>query len=79
MRKAELLAANNMVQEYRSDSWIQRRRYHRMIEKRLRYVCPPDMSLAAALEALFWILLAAACFACVVALPVMFVRWWLCV
>lgn len=79
MRKAELLMANNMVQEYRRDSWIQRRRYDRMIRERLRYVCPPDRTLLATLEALFWILLAAAVFVGMAALPVMFVRWWMCV
>lgn len=75
MPRIDLMITNGTIKEYRPESaWAYRRR----IRRQMRYVDPPHQTLTAVLETLFW--LAAACFVavCIAFLPVMFVRWWLC-
>lgn len=73
-----LMARSGVMMEYKPMNWRRRRALSRRIDHALRYVCPPDATFAALLETIFWLLLAGACAACVIACPILFVRWWLC-
>ena len=78
MTHKTLIMASGTIREYKPMGWAARKRYSRQVDRRLRYVCPPDMGWLVLLETLFWVLLAGAAAACVLACPVLFVRWWLC-
>lgn len=78
MTHIDLLMTNRTIKEYRPMNWRSRRRYSKAVDHALRYVCPPDQTFAAVAETLFWLLLAAAAAACVLAVPVLFFRWWMC-
>lgn len=70
----QLLAANRTLKQYRPESrWA----YNRRINRALRYVCPDDTFRVVA-TSLFWMALAAFAAGCVIAFPIEFVRWWLC-
>lgn len=75
MRKMDLLVCNGTIREYRPDTWLSRRRYSRAVDHRLRYVCPPDITLAGVAETLFWLLAAAFVVGCMIGCPVLLVRW----
>lgn len=77
MLRYDLMIANRVIKEYRPMNWRARRRYSRRIDHALRYVCP-TFPVWETLEAAFWFILAGACIAAVIAFPVLFVRWWMC-
>ena len=79
MRRIDLMISNGTIKEFRPESaWAYRRR----IRRQMRYVDPPYQTALAALDVIFWLLVAAAAAACVIGVPVLcvrlFVRWWLC-
>ena len=75
MNPFELMAANGTIKEFRPESaWAYRRR----IRRQMRYVDDPLDTLWAIVCAAFWILLAAATIALIASIPVLFVRWWMC-
>lgn len=78
MTRIDLMLTNHTIKEYRPMNWRSRRRYSKAIDHALRYVCPPDETFKVLLETLFWLAVAALSAAAVIAFPVMFVRWWLC-
>lgn len=78
MTRIDLMMTSGVMKEYRPMNWHRRRAYSRRIDHALRYVCPPDETFKVVLETLFWLAVAGACAACVLAVPVLFVRWWLC-
>lgn len=78
MRRIDLMITNHTIKEYRPMNWLSRRAYSRQIDHALRCVCPPDETFKAVLETLFWLTVAAATAAALLAVPVLFVRWWLC-
>ena len=75
MTRYDLMISNRTVQEFRPESkWAYRRR----IRRQMRYVDPPFETLLALLETLFWLVVAGAAVALIASVPVMFVRWWMC-
>lgn len=75
MPRIDLMITNGTIKEYRPESaWA----YHRRIRRQMRHVWPLHETLFAAIETLFWLLLAGLVIAAVIAFPVMFVRWWMC-
>lgn len=78
MTRIDLMMTNRTIKEYRPMNWLSRRRYSKAIDHALRYVCPPDETFKAVLETLFWLAVACATAAAVLAVPVLFVRWWMC-
>lgn len=78
MTRIDLMMTNQTIKEYRPMNWRSRRRYSKAVDHALRFVCPPDQTFKAVLETLFWLLLAAGVAACVLYVPVGFVRWCLC-
>lgn len=75
MTRFDLIAHTGMLKEYKRESdWSYRRR----IRRQMRYVFPVWEDILGAVEAIGWLLIAAACAGCVIAFPIMFVRWWLC-
>lgn len=75
MTRFDLIAHTGMLKEYKRESdWSYRRR----IRRQMRYVFPVWDDILGAVEAIGWLLIAAACAGCVIAFPIMFVRWWLC-
>ena len=78
MTRFDLMVNSGVIKEYKPMNWRRRRALSRRIDHALRYVCPPDATFTVLLETVFWLLLAGACAAGVLAVPVLFVRWWLC-
>lgn len=75
MNPFDLMAANGTIKEFRPESaWAYRRR----IRRQMRYVDNPLATLWALLETLFWLAVAAASVALIASIPVLFVRWWMC-
>lgn len=75
MPRIDLMITNGTIKEYRPESvWAYRRR----IRRQMRYVMPMHETLFALLETLFWLAAAGFVVFCLASLPVMFVRWWLC-
>ena len=75
MTRFDLIAHTGTLKEYRRESdWAYRRR----IRRRMRYVCPVWGDVFGALETLFWLAVAVATAAAVLAVPGLFVRWWMC-
>lgn len=75
MTRFDLIAYTGMLKEYKRESdWSYRRR----IRRQMRYVFPVWEDILGAVEAIGWLLIAAACAGCLIAFPIMFVRWWLC-
>ena len=76
MTRFDMMAVNGTLKEFRPESkWAYRRR----IRRQMRYVDPPFETLFVLLEATFWIVLAGLCVAGIASIPVLFVRWWLCI
>lgn len=78
MTRIDLMLTNRTIKEYRPMSWLSRRRYSKAVDHALRYVCPPDETFKALLEMLIWLAVAGLAVAAVIAFPVLFVRWWMC-
>lgn len=78
MTRIDLMIRGGAIKEYRHMNWWRKMACRRQSNKRLRYVCPPDVSLLKVLETVFWLLIAGAVAACVILFPVVFARWWLC-
>ena len=78
MTRFDLIANSSVIKEYRPMNWRRRRAYSKRVDYALRYVCPPDQTFKAVVETLFWLAVAGATAAAVIAFPVVFVRWWLC-
>lgn len=79
MKRFDLMVSNGTIWEYRPMNWWRRRAYRRRIRRQMRYVDPPFETLFVLLEATFWIVLAGLCVAGIASIPVLFVRWWLCI
>ena len=74
MTRFDLIAHTGALKEYRRESdWSYRRR----IRRQMRYVWPVWEDILGAMEAIGWLLLAAAAIGCVIAFPIMFFRWWM--
>lgn len=78
MTRIDLMLTNRTIKEYRPMNWRSRRAYSKRVDHALRYVCPPDQTFKVVLETLFWLTVAGMAAAAVISVPVMFVRWWLC-
>lgn len=78
MTRFDLMANSGVIKEYRPMNWRRRRAYSKRVDYALRYVCPPDQTFKAVVETLFWLTVAVAAFLAVASVPVLFVRWWLC-
>lgn len=78
MTRFDLMANSGVIKEYRPMNWRRRRTYSKRVDYALRYVCPPDQTFKAVVETLFWLAVAVATAAGVLAVPVLFVRWWMC-
>lgn len=75
MKPFDLLAANGTIKEFRTESaWAYRRR----IRRQMRYVDDPLGTIWAIVCAVCWVLLAGATIALIASIPVLFVRWWMC-
>lgn len=77
MTRIDLMTYSGVIKEYKPMNWRRRRAYNRRIDHALRYVCPKDETFKALMETLFWLAVAGLAAACVIAFPVMFVRWWM--
>ena len=78
MTRFDLMVNSGVIKEYKPMNWRRRRALSRRIDHALRYVCPPDQTFKVVLETLFWLAVAVATFVAVASVPVLFVRWWLC-
>lgn len=77
MSRIDLMTYSGVIKEYKPMNWRYRRARKRRIANALRDVCPPDETFKVLLETLFWLAVAGLAAACVIAFPVMFVRWWM--